>query len=111
MNVEPITRTRPDVEQLIRSVIDQNPNLQSPQAEVELQRPFLSVNAHAPSLVQCISNLLSNAVKFVTPGVIPRVKIWAEVVDGAVRICIKDNGIGIAHEHQKRIFEAFERLN
>jgi signal transduction histidine kinase len=111
MNVEPVTRTKLDVEQLVRAVLDQNPNLQPPKAEVEMQHPLLDAIGHEASFTQCISNLLSNAVKFVTPGVTPRVKIWTEAVDGAVRISLKDNGIGIAPEHLKRIFEAFERLN
>jgi len=111
MDVEPMTRTRLEVEPLVLAVIEQNPNLQSPRAEIELQRPLLNAVGHEASFTQCISNLLGNAVKFVAPGVIPRVKIWTEAVNGAVRICLKDNGIGIAPEHQQRIFQAFERLN
>ena len=111
MNVEPLTRGTLDVEHLVRAVIDQNPNLQAPKAKIELQLPLLKAIGHEPSLTQCISNLLSNAVKFVAAGQTPHVKIWTVAVNGAVRLCIKDNGIGIAPEHQKRIFEAFQRLN
>jgi signal transduction histidine kinase len=111
ITVEPMSRTPLDVEKLVRAIVEQNPNFQAPRAEVEMQLPLLRVVGHEGSLTQCISNLVSNAVKFVAPGVSPRVKIWTQGVDGKVRLCIKDNGIGIAPEHQKRIFQAFERLN
>jgi signal transduction histidine kinase len=83
MNVDPIVRKRLNVEQLVLAVIEQNPNLQSPKAEIELQRPLLNAVGHETSFTQCVSNLLSNAVKFVTSGVTPRVRIWTEAVDGA----------------------------
>jgi signal transduction histidine kinase len=56
-------------------------------------------------------DLLSNSLKFVAPGVKPRVRIWTEPRDDRVRLSIQDNGIGIAHEHQQRIFRVFERLH
>jgi len=111
INVEPMSRTPLDVEKLVRTVIEQNPNFQPPRAEVEVQLPLLGVVGHESSLTQCISNLVGNAVKFVAPGVLPRVKISTRAVGEKVRLCIQDNGIGIAPEYQKRIFQAFERLN
>jgi signal transduction histidine kinase len=111
ITVEPMSRTPLDIEKLVRAIVEQNPNFQPPRAEIEMQSPLLRVVGHEASLTQCISNLVSNAVKFVAPGVSPRVKIWTEGADGKVRLCIKDNGIGIAPEYQKRIFQAFERLN
>jgi two-component system, sensor histidine kinase and response regulator len=111
MNMEPMTRTTLDVEKLVRAITEQNPNFQPPDALIEMQIPLLQVIGDETSLTQCVSNVLSNAVKFVAPGVTPRVTIWTEANDGTVRLSIKDNGLGIAPEHQKRIFEAFERLN
>jgi signal transduction histidine kinase len=111
INVEPMSRTPVDVEKLVGAIIEQNPNFQPPRAEVEMQLPLLRVVGHESSLTQCISNLVGNAVKFVAPGVLPRVRISTQAVDQKVRLCIQDNGIGIAPEYQKRIFQAFERLN
>lgn len=57
-------------------------------------------------------NLLGNALKFVEPGTTPRVVVRGDVApDGRVRVCVVDNGIGIAPDHALRIFEPFERLH
>lgn len=80
-------------------------------ADVTVQGPLPAVAAHRATLVQVVKNLLANALKFVEPGVRPRVHIWAEKRAGRVRLWVADNGIGIAPEHQTRIFRVFERLH
>jgi signal transduction histidine kinase len=69
--------------------------------------------AHAdPALLKiALTNLLSNALKFGVPGVPPRVTIAASMAGEVCRIYVEDNGIGIAPEHQQRIFEPFVRLH
>jgi signal transduction histidine kinase len=62
-------------------------------------------------LTQCISNVLDNAVKFVSQGNTPRITIWSQSAKGHVRLCIEDNGIGIAKNHRERIFRIFERVH
>jgi two-component system, sensor histidine kinase and response regulator len=111
MNVKPLGKTAVNVEKRLDEIIAQNPDFQPPKAEIELKRPLSNVIGHEVSFTQCVTNLLSNAVKFVPAGVTPRIEIWTKVVDGSARLCVQDNGIGIAAEHQPRIFNAFERLN
>jgi len=83
------------------------------QAVVEAAIPeaFPHVMAHATTLVQVVTNLLTNAVKFVASGVRPHVRVWAEERGEWGRLWVEDNGIGIAPEHQVRIFRVFERLH
>ena len=69
------------------------------------------VLAHKPTLVQVVVNLLSNAQKFVATGALPQVEIATSRVDGFVRLSVADHGIGIALEHQQRIYQVFERLH
>lgn len=70
-----------------------------------------SVIAHRSTLMQVIINLISNAIKFVKPAIQPKVHIYAQKQQNSVHIWIEDNGIGIAPEHQERIFRVFERLH
>jgi signal transduction histidine kinase len=71
----------------------------------------LSVCAHPQMLTQVIFNLLSNALKFHKKDSIPQVQVSAEKRDRYVRLNVQDNGIGIAAEHQERIWNVFERLH
>lgn len=70
-----------------------------------------AVIANGPTLVAALQNLVANAIKFVDDGVIPRVRIGARLEAGMIRIDVRDNGIGIASEHQERIFRMLERLH
>jgi signal transduction histidine kinase len=81
------------------------------EAEVTVASSLPSVASQDVILTQVLENLLSNALKFVTPGVRPRIRVWAEEREGKTRLWIEDNGIGIAPEHQDRIFQVFERLH
>lgn len=56
-----------------------------------------------------ILNLLSNAVKFSKPGSIINVNMYDK--GDMIRICVKDNGIGIPKEKQKVIFDRFQQVD
>lgn len=86
-------------------------DLRERQAELAVHDDLPAVRGHRATLVQMLGNLVSNAVKFVAPGATPRVRLWAEKRGEFVRLWIEDNGIGIAKEHQGRIFRVFERLH
>jgi PAS domain S-box-containing protein len=100
-----------DLGQLVEDVIQQYPNLHPDCIELEVAAPLEAVIGHDVLLTQCLSNLLSNAAKFVAAGVKPRVRLWTERIGADVRLWVEDNGIGIAPEHQERIFGFFERLH
>jgi signal transduction histidine kinase len=99
-----------DLEHVIRDVILHYPGLQPERATVTVHPPIPPVLAHEAYATQIISNLLSNAVKFVNKGVKPAVDIQARMDRGMVRLSFIDNGIGIAPEHQKQIFQIFGRV-
>ncbi|MDB6028779.1 MAG: hypothetical protein JWM68_5002 [Verrucomicrobiales bacterium] len=93
---------------LLADVLCTYPNFAAAELEVG---PLLPVMGQKSYLTQCFSNLIANAIKFVAPNRKPHVKIWSENKNGVVRIWIEDNGIGMAADHQTRIFEMFERLD
>jgi PAS domain S-box-containing protein len=99
------------LDELLRDVIDQYPDLHTPNVEVIIQKPLLSVKAHPSSLAQAISNLLNNAKKFVAPGKTPRIEICTEKRSDKGRLWVKDNGIGVPPLFQSRLFGMFERMH
>ncbi|MDI1480788.1 sensor histidine kinase [Polyangium sp. y55x31] len=74
----------------------------------------LDVRAQAPlpgrwdraRLDQIVTNLLSNAIKY---GAGKPIDLVVEGDDSTARLLVRDRGIGIAPEHQARIFDRFER--
>ncbi len=69
-----------------------------------------SVKGDPDRLYQLFLNLVSNAVKFRRPERPNVVRVNAELGEGEAIFCVQDDGIGIADEHQCRIFEGFCRL-
>jgi signal transduction histidine kinase len=86
-------------------------NVEAADATITLEGNFPPVMANRALLMQAVSNLLINGTKFVAAGVKPQLTVRAEKRMSGVRIFFKDNGIGIASEHQQRIFKMFERLH
>ena len=68
----------------------------------------LVVRADSTRFKQVLMNLLGNAIKFTPDG--GQIEVGARLMEGQVRVEVRDNGPGIPTEEQKRIFEAFYRL-
>ncbi|MBA4148517.1 MAG: hypothetical protein H0X66_10425 [Verrucomicrobia bacterium] len=101
-----------DSESVFRKVIcDFQCIIQEKNARIDASLPLPKVWANSTLLEQIFSNLIGNALKFVSPNESPELKVWAESKPHGTRIYVKDNGIGVASEHQERIFRVFERLH
>lgn len=86
--------------------------LETSEYDVEVGRPLPTVKANRLLLQQVLQNLLTNALRFVEPGARPKVVISSEERSPSnVRLCIRDNGIGIDPADHDRIFNIFERLH
>ena len=61
-------------------------------------------------LIQLFQNLVGNAIKFCGPEP-PQIQVSAAKNGREWVFAVKDNGIGIAPDHQERIFSIFQRLH
>lgn len=69
----------------------------------------LLLDGDATLLVTALSNLVDNAVAYSSPG--SPVSVSRRLAHGFVEIAVTDRGIGIAPEHQRRVFERFFRAD
>ncbi len=99
---------------------------QTAQAAVEAVRPLAAKKglnllvdipiesleiAHDPARMrQVLLNLLGNAVKFTDKGEV-RIRAWRDAATEEARIAIEDTGVGIAPEHQARLFRKFSQVD
>jgi two-component system phosphate regulon sensor histidine kinase PhoR len=67
------------------------------------------INGVRRLLYEVVYNLCDNSIKYNNPG--GYVKVTVSEQQGAVQISVSDNGIGIAPEHQDKVFERFYRVD
>lgn len=76
--------------------------------QVEKEKNLPLVYCNYDSIARALTNYLSNAIKYAPINSAIKVKIYKDN-DGIV-ITVRDEGIGIAPEFQKKIFERFYRI-
>jgi two-component system sensor histidine kinase SenX3 len=78
--------------------------------EIVVDRPIgIDVDGDQTLLVTALCNLIENAIAY-SPAETP-VSVSRRQVGGLVEIAVTDRGIGIAPEHQRRVFERFFRVD
>lgn len=80
--------------------------------EINCNQPLGKMHADLTKLRQILLNLLSNAAKFTEKGLVC-VEVSLENQNGQdwVRFCITDDGIGMTHEQQKKLFRPFTQAD
>ncbi|MCK5147185.1 HAMP domain-containing histidine kinase [bacterium] len=96
----------PLLEDALAAVVDK---AQDAHVAIRLRRPSgVYVSGDGKALRLILVNLLDNAIKYNKSG--GRIDIIVDVISDSVKISIKDDGPGIAHEDQERIFHPFVRI-
>ena len=104
-------RTRPfDLVELVSNL------LESFSAQIAAAGSTVSFTADDPvigvwdefRIEQVVANLLTNALRYGARKPI-RVRVYSE--EGLARVDVRDEGIGVSPENQKRIFQQFERVS
>ncbi len=99
------------LDELVTECIQHYSQFSTGRAQIEVLRPLGHVLAHEPQLMQAVSNLVGNALKFVAKDTVPQIRLYSEARDGLLRLCVRDNGIGVPSEYQRRIWGMFERVH
>lgn len=76
---------------------------------IEVAQAPVTAEVDAVLLRQLLTNLLSNAVKYVPAGTEPHVRVSVDRDGDVARVTVSDNGIGIAEDERRRVFETFYR--
>ena len=102
-----------DVEELVTEVVDAMRALVASRQDIVIDLVtnggLTPVAGDGDKLRQVLINLLDNAVKYSPDG--GRIEVRVEPHDNCVRFVIRDEGLGIPHGEQQRIFGKFYRLD
>jgi signal transduction histidine kinase len=74
----------------------------------DIDRPLPVLHSDQLKLRVILKNLIENALKFTDEGC---VRISAHAKDDGIELAVSDTGIGIPHESQAAVFEAFQQLD
>ncbi len=92
-----------------KAVMQLQVTIEEKNAKVELllEQNNNSIQADKSSLYVAILNLISNAIKYSKD---PMIIIETKTINGMYHISVKDNGIGIEEQYQKKLFRKFYRV-
>lgn len=100
-----------DVHRVIEKVVhslQMHLDIKKAKLDIQLQAAEHEIEADRIHLTNVVNNLLDNAIKYTTNH--PEISISTRNQGKTIFISIRDNGIGISRENQKRIFEKLYRV-
>ena len=108
-----IEKSENDISQLVDACVNQvQVLLKEHNLKIEVEKeddiPLLMFNYD--SIARALTNYLSNAIKYAPQDSTITVKLFKEPEKNQVTVTVRDEGIGIAPEFQKKVFERFYRV-
>ena len=108
-----IEKNENDISQLVDSCVSQvGVLLKEHNLTIETEKdeniPTLIFNYDA--IARALTNYLSNAIKYAPQDSTIKVKLYKDIENNQVVVTVRDEGIGIAPEFQKKVFERFYRV-
>lgn len=108
-----IEKSENDISQLVDACVSQvEVLLKEHNLKIEVEKepdiPLLMFNYD--SIARALTNYLSNAIKYAPQDSTIKVKLYKETDKNLVTVTVRDEGIGIAPEFQKKVFERFYRV-
>ncbi|NJW52516.1 ATP-binding protein [Salinimicrobium oceani] len=109
-HTEGIDAKEVDVSELLQEVLQLfNVTKSYPAATIEIEDEIPEMYGDRRMLFQLWANLLNNALKYSATVEEPKLAIGVKEIEDRQVYFVKDNGIGIAPEFRKKIFETFQR--
>ena len=68
------------------------------------------ITCNYDSIARAFTNYLSNAIKYAPQDSVITVRLYKELDKNLVTLTVRDEGIGIAPEYQKKVFDRFFRI-
>ena len=108
-----IEKSETDLSQLVDVCVNEvQALLKDHNLKIEVEKadniPLIMCNYDAIS--RALTNYLSNAIKYAPNDSVIKVKLYQETENNQVVVTVRDEGIGIAPEFQKKIFDRFYRV-
>ncbi len=78
--------------------------------KVEKEKNIPLINCNYDAIARALTNYLSNAIKYAPKDSVITVKLYNEPENNQIVVTVRDEGIGIAPEFHKKVFERFYRV-
>jgi two-component system, OmpR family, sensor histidine kinase SenX3 len=103
--------SRVDIDEVVDEALERTRlSAEAARIEIIVDKPIgLEVDGDQTLLITALCNLIENAIAY-SPAETP-VSVSRRQVGDTVEIAVTDRGIGIAPEHQRRVFERFFRVD
>ena len=108
-----LEKSENDISQLVESCVSQVEVLlkeHNLKIEVSKENEIPLIEFNYDSIARALTNYLSNAIKYAPNDSTIQVKLTKNTDNNEIIVTVRDEGIGIAPEFQKKVFERFYRV-